>query len=69
MTEEHKKVKILYTNYKNETAIRTIIPKELKYGKTEYHPEEQWLLVAWDYEKQAERTFAMKDVKEWKVQI
>ncbi len=67
MNEETKKVKIVYTNYKNETATRTIIPKEIKYGKTEYHLEEQWLLVAWDFEKQAERTFAMKDVKEWKV--
>ncbi len=67
MNEEHKKVKILYTNYKNETAIRTIIPKELKYGKTEYHPEEQLLLVAWECKKQVEKTFSMNDVKEWKV--
>jgi len=65
--EEHKQVKIQFTNYRNETTVRTIIPKEIKYGKTEYHPEEQWLLVAWDCEKQAERTFAMKDVKEWRV--
>ena len=62
---EEKQIKIVYTNYKGETAVRTIIPKEIKYGKTEYHPEEQWLLVAFDIEKQAERTFAMKDVRAW----
>lgn len=65
MSDDKKAVKIVYTNYKGETAVRTIIPKELKFGSTEYHKEEQWLLVADDLEKNAERTFAMKDVKAW----
>jgi predicted DNA-binding transcriptional regulator YafY len=59
-------VEIVYTNWKGETAKRTIKPIELWYGATEYHPEAQWLLCALDIEKNDERNFAMKDIKEWK---
>jgi predicted DNA-binding transcriptional regulator YafY len=58
-------VKIIYTNYKNETAERIIIPLELWFGSTEYHKEEQWLLKAFDFDKKAERNFAVKDIKSW----
>ena len=60
-----KEVKIVYTNYKGETSIRTIIPIEVFFGSNEWHTEEQWLLRAMDAEKQAERTFAMKDIHYW----
>lgn len=59
-------VQIVYTNWKGETAERTIKPIELWYGATEYHPEAQWLLRAIDIEKDDERNFAMKDILEWK---
>lgn len=59
------KVKITYTNWKGETGDRTIKPIALWSGSTEYHPEEQWLLHAWDYEKQDFRQFAMKHIKNW----
>lgn len=58
-------VEILYTNYRGETARRRIVPGELRYGSTEFHPEPQWLLDALDVEKGVQRTFAMRDVKEW----
>jgi len=67
MSDEKKAVRIVYTNYRGETAERRIIPKELIFGSTEYHPEEQWLLVAFDLDKNAERTFAFKDIKVWSV--
>ncbi len=63
--EEKRIVKMVYTNYKGETEVRKIVPKELKFGSTQYHLQEQWLLVAHDVDKDAERTFAMKDVKCW----
>lgn len=59
-------VTIIYTNWKGETAERTIRPIELWFGKTEYHPEEQWLLRALDLTKNEERNFAMKDIESWK---
>lgn len=58
-------VKICYTNYKGETAIREIIPLQIWYGSTEYHPEEQWLLEAYDVDKQASRSFSLKDIRAW----
>ncbi|MEK6894438.1 MAG: WYL domain-containing protein [Nanoarchaeota archaeon] len=60
-----KEVKIIYTNYKGETAERTIIPKEIVFESNEFHKEEQWILVAFDVDKQAERRFAIKDIKSW----
>jgi len=65
MADGKKAVKIVYTNYKGETAERTIIPLELWFGSTEYHKEEQWLLKAFDFDKKAERNFAVKDIKSW----
>lgn len=63
--EDKKAIKILYTNWRGETAIRTIIPLEIIFASTEWHPEEQWLLKAYDLDKKAERSFACKDIKDW----
>lgn len=65
--ELNKKVTILYTNYKGETRYREIIPKSIEYKSTDWHKEEQWILNAFDIEKNADRGFAIKDIKEWKV--
>lgn len=58
-------VRIVYTNWRGETAPRTIIPRDLTFGATSWHPEPQWLLDAWDVGKGAERTFALRDIREW----
>ena len=63
--DTEKIVNILYTNYRGETAIRKIIPNKIWYGKTDWHPENQWLLDALDVDKNAERSFALKDIKSW----
>jgi len=54
-------VTLMYTNYRGETALRTILPKSIRFGSTEWHPEPQWLLLALDVEKNADREFALKD--------
>lgn len=64
--EENEIVKILYTNWKDETAYRNIIPKNIEFKSTEWHKQEQWILNAFDVDKQADRGFAIKDIKEWK---
>ena len=64
--ESKKIVEIVYTNWKGVTAIRHIIPKDIFFGSTEWHKEEQWLLNAFDIDKQADRAFALKDIKTWK---
>lgn len=62
MNRDNKKIVVLYTNWKGKTEKRTIIPWVAYWGSTEFHPEEQFLLKCYDVEKQAERTYAMKDI-------
>jgi hypothetical protein len=64
-TAPKEAVAILYTNYRGETSIRKIVPKKIWFGKTDWHPDEQWILDAFDLEKGAERGFALRDVKSW----
>ena len=67
MTDENlqQMVKIVYTNYRHQTAVRTIIPERVWFGSTEWHREPQWLLEALDVEKGERRSFAMADIKCW----
>jgi hypothetical protein len=52
---------ITYTNWRGETSERMLMPVRLWYGATEWHPEPQWLLAAYDVDKGAIRDFALKD--------
>lgn len=61
-----KIIEIIYTNYRGETSNRKIIPQNIWFGETEWHPQKQWLLDAFDINKNANRSFAMKDIKSWK---
>ena len=54
-------ITLTYTNWMGETAERAIIPRRVWWGSTEWHHEPQWLLTAFDVDKQAERDFALKD--------
>lgn len=67
MQDEARSVVVIrYTNYRGETADRRIIPIRIRFGSTEWHPEEQWLLDAFDLDRGADRAFALKDVLQWK---
>lgn len=63
MSEAHPlpPVTMTYTNWKGVTSERTIIPRKVWFGRTEWHPELQWLVTAWDVDKSAERDFALAD--------
>jgi predicted DNA-binding transcriptional regulator YafY len=67
LTEETQSVIIDYTNYRGERSLRRIIPKGIRFASSEFHPGEQWLLDAYDLDKQADRTFALKDIHGWKL--
>ena len=60
-----KAVTILYTNYRGESAKRVIVPHSIWFGCTEWHPEDQWLLEAYDLDKQAFRSFALRGLEMW----
>jgi predicted DNA-binding transcriptional regulator YafY len=64
--DQEKCVNIVYTNWRGETGTRKIIPEKVFFGATEWHPENQWLLHAYDVEKEAFRDFALKDIASWK---
>jgi hypothetical protein len=50
-----------YTNYRGETAMRTVRPVGIEFGSTAWHPEPQWLLHGVDLEKGEGRAFALRD--------
>jgi hypothetical protein len=59
-----KAIKVTYTNWRGERAVRSIVPIEIYWGKTEYHPQEQWLLRVFDVERNAERIYAFKEIEQ-----
>jgi predicted DNA-binding transcriptional regulator YafY len=63
--ETNPEVEILYTNWRGETAVRRIVPARWLVGSSEWHPESQWLMRAWDVEKGAWREFAMSGILAW----
>ncbi len=58
---------IEYKNHRGVTSIRTILPESIFWGSSEWHPQPQWLLNAYDVDKKAYRWFAMRDIKGWDV--
>jgi hypothetical protein len=62
-------VEIDYTNHRGVRAMRRIRPLEFHFGTSPYHPEPQFLIEAIDLDKGGHRTFAAKDVHDWKVII
>ncbi|WP_222046733.1 hypothetical protein [Rhizobium laguerreae] len=52
---------LTYTNYRGETSDRELHLVRIWYGGTEWHPEPQLLLSAFDFGKDAYRDFAVSD--------
>lgn len=62
MAERNDALWIDYTNWRGERGVRQIRPCDLTWGSNTYHREPQWLLRAWDVERQAIREFAFRDI-------
>ncbi len=60
-------VYIYYTDWKGVSAWRAVVPKcgGIYFGSNEWHKKPQWLLDAFDVEKQEWRTFAFADIRQW----
>lgn len=56
---------ILYRNHRGEVSERRIAPAYSFYGSTEHHLNPQWFLQVFDFDRQAERSFAMRDILSW----
>lgn len=62
----HMEVEIDYTNHRGERGVRRIKPLQMLFGHSQWHQGPQWLLDAMDLDKNAPRTFAMKDIHGWR---
>lgn len=51
-----------YRNYRGKVEVRRVVPRGIRFGTSEWHPEPQWLLRAFDLDRQAEREFAMREM-------
>lgn len=58
-------VVIDYTNHRGLRSVRTIDPVKIWYGTNSFHEKPQWLLRAFDINKQADRDFALADIHSW----
>lgn len=52
-----------YVNWRGELGQRRVMPSRILFGSTEYHPEPQWLMEAFDLDKGEMRSFAMRDIE------
>ncbi|MCD1645211.1 hypothetical protein [Aurantimonas coralicida] len=55
-------LKFFYTNWRGETAERTVMPQSIYFGSTRWHPEPQWLLRALDMNRLEDRDFALAGI-------
>lgn len=60
---------IYYRNHRGESSWRQITPGWMYFGSTKWHPEQQWLMIAYDHDKQADRDFALRDILEWRTDL
>ena len=58
-------IEIKYKNWKGKVSNRIITPIKLRYGESEFHKGNQWILKAWDINKSAVREFAINDILEY----
>lgn len=57
--ENEPVLNFLYTNYKGETSLRSVVTPQLEYTTSEYHNDGKpcWLMLAWDLDKDDWRSF------------
>ncbi len=56
-------IQMVYTNHRGETSVRRLVPIRIYFGKTEWHPADQWLLEAYDFDRAATRSYALKEIR------
>jgi hypothetical protein len=55
--------RVVYTNWRGETAIRNLRPLSIRFGSSQWHPEPQWLVRAEDVDRGFEvHEYALRDM-------
>ncbi|KKQ36374.1 MAG: hypothetical protein US53_C0055G0005 [Candidatus Woesebacteria bacterium GW2011_GWA1_37_7] len=62
MKSNKENLKFEYKNWEGKNAVRKVEPIKIWFGKTQWHPKNQWFLKAKDLDKNEERDFALRDV-------
>lgn len=55
-------VTFVYRNWREEIRERKVTPIRMWYGRTDWHPAEQWFMEAIDSENGNTRDFALADI-------
>ena len=55
-----------YVNYKGEKAHRRVQFERVRFGASPWHQEPQWLMQAFDLDRNVEREFALRDMTNMK---
>lgn len=63
--DSERKVSILYTNWRGERRWRDVIPDDIRFMESIYHPGKQWILLAIDCEENKLKEFAMSGIEAW----
>jgi hypothetical protein len=53
-----------YQNYEGKEGYRRAVPISMRFGTSEWHKKPQWLLLAFDEDKKANREFAVADMRD-----
>ena len=61
---EPARICFTYVNWRGERGLREAEPIEIFFGSTKFHSDTQWIMRAWDVDKNAPREFAMKDMSD-----
>jgi predicted DNA-binding transcriptional regulator YafY len=54
-----KVIEFTYLNHRGVMELRRAVPTGLVFQKSEYYDGEEWFVVAWCLDRQAERTFML----------
>jgi len=56
------RLRIDYTNWREERSIRVVIPIRIEYTSNEWHKDPCWLMFAYDEKKKEVRTFPLASI-------
>ena len=60
------RVIIDYTNWRGERYEREITPHSIEWGSNQWHPEPQFLMLAWCHKSKANKCFAVNKIHSWR---
>lgn len=54
-----------YVNHRGERGTRRVQPQRAWFGRTEWHPQDQWLVECFDLDRGALRNYSLSEIQHW----